>query len=109
DKPRRSAGWNTAADMAGHKRRAARAVGVREANAIAANLGRDLRRTRLRRGRTQAQLADLIGVSQSEISALEAGRGARTAIDTWVALGIALDRPIAIAFSRDAVQPLNDS
>ncbi len=79
---------------------------MREANAIAANLGRDVRRTRIGRRLTQAQLADMVAVSQSEISALEAGRGARTSIETWVAIGIALDRPIAIGFTRDVADPM---
>jgi transcriptional regulator with XRE-family HTH domain len=92
--------------MTSRRRRAARSIGVREANAIAGNLGRDLRRTRIRRRLTQAQLGDRVAVSQAEISALEAGRGARTPIETWVALGIALDRPIAIAFSRDVADPI---
>ena len=54
-------------------------------------------------------MGDRVGVSQAEISALEAGAGARTPIETWVAIGIALNRPIAIGFSRDVVEPLNDS
>jgi hypothetical protein len=45
-------------------------------------------------------------MSQAEISALEAGRGGRTSIETWVATGIALDRPIAIGFGRDVAEPL---
>ena len=32
--------------------------------------------------------------------------GGRTSIETWVAIGIALDRPIAIGFSRDVAEPL---
>ena len=92
--------------MTTRRRRAARATGSREANAIAANLGRELRRTRTRRRLTQAELGDKVAVSQAEISALEAGRGARTPIETWVAIGIALDRPIAIGFSRDVIDPL---
>jgi len=40
------------------------------------------------------------------VSALEAGRGARTSIETWVALGISLERPMTIGFSRDVVDPL---
>ncbi len=63
----------------------------------------------MRRRLTQAELGDRVAVSQAEISALEAGRGAHTAIETWVALGMALDRPIAIGFTRDAAQPLNDA
>jgi transcriptional regulator with XRE-family HTH domain len=95
--------------VTGRRRRAARTIGAREAGAIAGNLGRELRRTRLRRRLTQSQLADRVDVSQAEISALEAGRGARTPIETWVALGIALDRAIAIGFSRDVAEPLSDA
>jgi transcriptional regulator with XRE-family HTH domain len=92
--------------MGSRKRRAARTIGAREANAIAGNLGRDLRRTRIRRRLTQTALGDKVGISQAGVSALEAGRGARTSIETWVALGIALNRPMAIGFSRDVVDPL---
>jgi transcriptional regulator with XRE-family HTH domain len=95
--------------MGQRTRRAARSIGVREANAIAGNLGRELRHTRVRRRLTQAQLAERVDVSQAEISALEAGRGARTSIETWVALGIALGRPVAVGFSRDVVESLNDA
>ena len=87
------------------KRRAARAIGAREANAIAGNLGSNLRRTRTQRRLTQAALGDKIGVSQAEISALEGGRGARTSLETWVAIGIALGRPLAVGFSRDVMDP----
>jgi transcriptional regulator with XRE-family HTH domain len=95
--------------MARGKRRAARDLGVREANAIAANLGREARRTRILRRWTQSDLGDRIGLSQAEISKLEGGRGARTSIEAWVAIGIALARPIAIGFTRDTVEPLNDA
>ncbi len=94
--------------MARRSRRTARSDGIREANAIAANLGRELRRTRRERRKTQAALGDQVGLSQAQISAIEAGAGARTSIETWVAIGIALGRPIAMGFTRDAVQPLND-
>jgi transcriptional regulator with XRE-family HTH domain len=82
---------------------------MREANAIAGTLGRVLRSTRRGRRLRQDQLGDLVGVSQAAISNLEAGRGSRTSIETWVALGIALDRPMAIGFSRDVSMPLNDA
>lgn len=95
--------------MSRNRRPAARSTGAREARAIAANLGRDLRRTRRQRRVTQAALGERVGVSQAEISALEAGAGARTPIETWVAIGIALRRPIAIGFGRDIVEPLNDA
>lgn len=95
--------------MSRRRQPGARSTGDREARAIAANLGRDLRRTRRQRRITQRALGDRVGVSQAEISALEAGAGARTPIETWVAIGIALDRPIAIGFSRDVVEPLSDA
>jgi transcriptional regulator with XRE-family HTH domain len=91
--------------MARRSRRSARWLGAREANAIAANLGRELRTTRRRRRLLQRQLADRVGLSQAEISSLEAGAGSRTSVETWVAIGMALDRPIAIGFSRDVVHP----
>lgn len=84
-------------------------TGVRESNAIAANLGRDAKRTRKTRRLTQEQLGEMVGLCQSEMSYLERGHGARTSIETWVAIGIALDRPIAIGFSRDVVEPLADA
>jgi transcriptional regulator with XRE-family HTH domain len=95
--------------MARRSRRSARSLGIREANAIAATLGRELRITRRQRRLRQDELGDAAGVSQSEISNLEAGRGAHTSIETWVALGLALDRPIAIGFSRDVATPLSDA
>jgi len=47
-----------------------------------------------------------VRLSQSEISHLERGLGARTPLETWIAIGIALDRPLSAAFSRDVVDPL---
>jgi transcriptional regulator with XRE-family HTH domain len=72
-------------------------------------LARDLAVTRKRRRWTQDRLAAVVGVSQAEISYLERGYGSRTPIETWVAIGIALKRPIAIGFSRDVVAPLQDA
>ena len=95
--------------MVGRKRRTAQVIGRLEALAIAANLARDARATRRRRKLTQAALGALVGLSQAEVSRLERGNGAGASIDTWVAIGIALARPVAIGFSRDTVQPLNDA
>ncbi len=92
--------------MPGRKRRAAQIAGAREARAIAATLGRETRITRRRRQLTQAALGERVNLSQSEISHLERGHGARASIDTWVAIGMALNRPIAIGFSRDVVDPM---
>ena len=84
-------------------------AGAREAQAIAANLGREARTTRRRRRLTQLELGRRVGLSQSEISHVEAGYGAGTSIATWTAIGIALGRPIAIGFSRDVVQEPRDA
>src|SRR4051794_23741179 len=91
--------------MGRSKRRAAVIAGKREARAIAATLGRETRSTRRRRKLTQAALGDLVGLGQSEISHLERGNGTGTSVETWVAIGMALDRPIAIGFGRDVVDP----
>jgi transcriptional regulator with XRE-family HTH domain len=81
-------------------------TGLREAQAIAANLGRDAKATRRRRRLTQAELGHLVGLGQSEISHLERGHGARTSIETWISIGIALRRPVAVGFSRDVADPV---
>jgi transcriptional regulator with XRE-family HTH domain len=78
-------------------------TGAREAQAIAANLARELKATRRRRHLKQGDLARLVGSSQPLISYLERGHGARTSIETWIAIGIALQRPLQIGFSRDVV------
>jgi transcriptional regulator with XRE-family HTH domain len=87
------------------RRPSAVVTGAREAQAIAANLGRELKATRRRRHLKQGDLAHLVGSSQPLISRLERGHGARTSIETWIAIGIALRRPISIGFSRDVVDP----
>lgn len=81
-------------------------VGEREATSIAITLGRALRAARLKRGLTQQALGDRVGLSHARIGELERGHGARAPIETRVALGIALDRPIAITFSRD-IEPVS--
>ena len=73
----------------------------REAVLVAATLGRELRATRRRRRLTQAALGARIGVGQGRISELERGRGATAPLETWMAVGMAIDRPLAVAFSRE--------
>jgi transcriptional regulator with XRE-family HTH domain len=97
-----SATDNDGIDMARRKRTRAEIAGAREARAIAATLGGESRRTRRARRMTQKELGRRVGLSQSQISHLEAGNGEGTSLATWTAIGIALDRPIAIAFSRDS-------
>jgi transcriptional regulator with XRE-family HTH domain len=67
---------------------------------MAASLGRDLRSDRQRRHLTQAALAARVGVHQSMISRIELGHGVAVPLELWVALGVALGRPLAISFTR---------
>lgn len=77
---------------------------ARESARIGATLGSDLQRTRKRRRITQKALGERIGLGQGRISELEGGHGATAPLETWIALGIAIDRPLAVSFSRD-IQP----
>lgn len=96
--------------MARHKRPAATIAGTREAAAIAATLGREMRVTRLARRLTQTELGQRVDLSQSEISHLELGDGQGTPLATWIAIGIALGRPLAVGFSREiATSPPADA
>lgn len=76
-------------------------AGTRESRAISAALGRDARETRKRRGLSIAALADRIAVSRTWLGELERGLGAGAPLSTWVKLGNALGRPLAVGFSRD--------
>jgi transcriptional regulator with XRE-family HTH domain len=91
--------------MARRKRPDAEVQADRESTRIAATLAGDLRATRRRRRLSQAELGARIGVGQGRISDLERGRGAGAPLDTWIALGLALGRPLAVAFSRDLEPP----
>jgi transcriptional regulator with XRE-family HTH domain len=89
------------ADMSRVRRTTAQVEGTREATRIAATLGADAKRTRVRRRLTQQALGDRVGLSQGRISDIERGEGASAPLDTWIALGLALNRPLAISFSRN--------
>jgi transcriptional regulator with XRE-family HTH domain len=97
---------DAAAIMTSLRRTQASVVGDRESAAIAASLGRDLRDTRRKRRLTQQALGALVGMSHARVGELERGHGSGAPIETWVALGIALGRPIAISFSRDIEVPM---
>jgi len=73
----------------------------RRASAIADNLGREVRVTRKRLHLTQAALGERVGVHQTWISDIELGRGSGVSLTLWVAIGVALDRPLAVSFSKD--------
>jgi hypothetical protein len=80
-------------------------VGNREATAIAATLGGIARSARRAQRRTVADVAQRIGVSVARLSEMERGLGARAPLGTWVALGVALGRPLAVSFTRPLGEP----
>ena len=67
---------------------------------MAESLGREVRGARIRLHLTQAELAARVGVHQTWISGIELGREAGVSLETWVALGVALGRPLAVSFSK---------
>jgi transcriptional regulator with XRE-family HTH domain len=85
-------------------RRATRVVarldGVVEARRLASALGTVVREARQRRRMTQTELGRRVGLSQARVSAIERGMGLGLGLDLWVALGLAVGRPLSVAFSR---------
>lgn len=81
-------------------RSAAVIEGVREAQALAATLGGTIRAAREARRMTLEGLAGRVGLSRARLSQIERGEGTGTPLRTWIALGIALGRPLAVAFTR---------
>jgi transcriptional regulator with XRE-family HTH domain len=79
---------------------AARLDGVVEARRLASSLGAVVRQGRERQRVTQAQLGRRVGLSQARISAVERGLGVGLPLEVWIALGIALRRPLSVGFSR---------
>ena len=75
--------------------------GDREAGRIALVLGANLRVSRRRLTMTQEQLGDRVGVKRSRISQLERGLGGSAPLLLWARLGMAVGKPLAVAFSRD--------
>jgi transcriptional regulator with XRE-family HTH domain len=77
---------------------------IREAgrltHAMAVALGRAVKEGRIRLRLTQAELAGQVGVQQSWISRIELGHGHVVPLELWIALGVALGRPLAVSFSR---------
>ena len=78
---------------------------ARRTTTISITLGEAVRAARRHLRLTQHALAIRVGVSQTAISRIERGLGGHVPLETWVALGIALERPLAITFSRPLGEP----
>jgi transcriptional regulator with XRE-family HTH domain len=78
----------------------AQVSGHREAAAIAATLGGHVRRARRARRMSQRALAARVGLSGARLSEIERGLGTRASLETWIAIGVALGRPLAVTLSR---------
>jgi transcriptional regulator with XRE-family HTH domain len=86
-------------------RSAAVIAGAREAQALAATLGGSVRAARIARHMTLERLAGGVGLSRARLSQIERGGGSGTPLQTWIAIGIALDRPLAVSFTRPVGEP----
>ena len=86
--------------MERRRRTAVEILGTREARAIAGSLGHELRLALKRRHLTHAQMGERVGISRPRISELVRGDGASAPLGVWVRLGLAIDRPLAVSFSR---------
>ena len=87
-----------------HRRTGFELDGTIEATSLAGSLGRDLRTAAKRRRLTQAELGRRVGLSGSRIGEIQRGQGANASLETWVKLGKAVGRPLAVSFSRDIEQ-----
>ena len=76
-------------------------VGAREAQRLAATLGGEIRAARRRRRMTIDGLAARVGLRQARVGAIERGEGDGAPLRVWVALGLAVGRPVSVALSRD--------
>ena len=86
------------------RRRARPTEVIREArrltDAVATALGSAVKVGRRRAQLTQERLGAKVGIHQTWISRIELGHGHNVPLETWISLGVALDQPLAISFSR---------
>ncbi|CAN5642160.1 hypothetical protein BH20CHL7_BH20CHL7_09680 [soil metagenome] len=87
------------------RRTAVTIAGSRESMAIAATLGGQIRHARRRRGLTLRALAARVEISVTRLSEIERGLGGRAPLELWVALGAALERPLAVELTRPLGEP----
>jgi transcriptional regulator with XRE-family HTH domain len=76
---------------------------------LAATLGGIVRETRRSIGLTQIRLAARIGISRARLAEIERGDGVGAPLGMWIALGLALKRPLAVSFTRTTEQRVRDA
>jgi transcriptional regulator with XRE-family HTH domain len=54
---------------------------------------------------TQRELSDRVGIDPTRISQIELGRGEGAPLSLWIAIGVALDQPLAVSFTRPTGEP----
>lgn len=87
--------------MRGMRRTAARIQGAQAARQALDRAGAEVKASRRRRRLTQRALGRQIGISQTQIAAIEAGQATGAPLETWFALGVALGRPFRAELMRD--------
>ncbi len=75
-------------------------AGQREAVAIAATLGGAVRASRRSMRLTLVQLGARAGLSRARLSQIERGDGQGAPLAVWIALGVAIGRPLAVGLSK---------
>lgn len=72
-------------------------------------LGDRIAQARRRRGWSQRQLAQRLGIAPSRQSQIEAGLGGGVPAELWFAIADALGMPLRFEFGRDPLQELEDA
>lgn len=72
-------------------------------------LGQLIYDLRTEAGLSQRALAERMGTTQSVISRLEEGGGARNRLDTLARVAVALDRHLVVSFPTDVPDTLDDA
>lgn len=91
------------------KRQELRGEAARRNRAQLAVVGEQVRAARHRRGWTQQQLAEKVGLSRSAVSAIERGLGGSHTLDTWQRIAVALDLPLRVELGRDPYEEPADA
>jgi transcriptional regulator with XRE-family HTH domain len=72
---------------------------------LAGTLGAVVRVARRAAGLSLADLGARVGVSRTRIAEIERGEGIGAPLQTWISLGLAVGRPLAVTLSRPLEEP----